>query len=214
MSHFTVLVVGDVEAQLAPFDENDRSKFTPKSAEEMKKLRAEYDADKQGYETFETFLDEWAGLEKRGKKWGSTYNPNSKWDWYVEGGRWPNMLVTKDGKACNSALVGDLDFERMRAEKRARAAAAWERAQREPERTRSLIYGIEPETTREQYLDRAGPFSTFAVVMNKQWFERGRMGWWAMVSDEKDDSAWQAEFDKLLASLPSDARVTVVDCHI
>lgn len=43
----------------------------------------------------------------------STYNPNSKWDWYVVGGRWKNRLklkadTSKDG--CNEAYAKDIDF--------------------------------------------------------------------------------------------------------
>ena len=43
----------------------------------------------------------------------STYNPNSKWDWYVVGGRWDGMLKLKlshSEKECNSALVKNIDF--------------------------------------------------------------------------------------------------------
>lgn len=43
----------------------------------------------------------------------TTSNPNSKWDWYVEGGRWKNMLVTKDGEKTNYALVEDIDWDKM-----------------------------------------------------------------------------------------------------
>lgn len=40
----------------------------------------------------------------------STYNPNSKWDWYEIGGRWNKCLTTKNGDNVNSALVKDIDF--------------------------------------------------------------------------------------------------------
>jgi hypothetical protein len=57
------------------------------------------------------------------------------------------------------------------------------------------------------------PFSTFAVLRDGKWFERGRMGWWAAVADEKPEDQWEAEFGRLLADDP-DAWLTVVDCHI
>lgn len=50
----------------------------------------------------------------------STYNPNSKWDCYEEGGRWKNKLLIKseqeDGqvKESNSALVKEIDWEKMK----------------------------------------------------------------------------------------------------
>ena len=55
-------------------------------------------------------------------------------------------------------------------------------------------------------------FGTFAVLMNGNWYEKGEMGWFACVSDENPD--WKNEFSKLLESIPDDALLTVVDCHI
>lgn len=216
MSHFTVLVVGDVEAQLAPFDENDRSTFTPCTDAEMEKHRADYaTADHGEYSTFEHWMEAWQGLKSRDGVFGTTYNPRSKWDWYAVGGRWPNMLVTKAGVACDTALVGELDFERMRAARRAEAEKWWDESLKEDPRTREFLYRITPETTREQYLaTRDHGFVPFAVVLKKEWFEKGKMGWFASVSDAKPDEQWREEFQKLLVSLPADARVTVVDCHI
>lgn len=56
--------------------------------------------------------------------------------------------------------------------------------------------------------------STFAVIRDGQWYERGKMGWWACVSDEKDEAAWDEELARLLSDLDPDMIVTVVDCHI
>lgn len=53
---------------------------------------------------------------------------------------------------------------------------------------------------------------TFAVLVDGEWKERGRMGWFACVSDEKDD--WSSEFMNILDSIPEDKFLTVVDCHI
>lgn len=61
---------------------------------------------------------------------------------------------------------------------------------------------------------RCCPLTGFAVVKDGQWFERGKMGWWACVSNEKDGEQWQKEFDKLIYGLPEDHTITVVDCHI
>ena len=46
----------------------------------------------------------------------STYNPNSKWDWWVVGGRWSNSLLTKDGELVNETTVGLFDVERSQRE--------------------------------------------------------------------------------------------------
>ena len=41
-----------------------------------------------------------------------------------------------------------------------------------------------------------------------------KMGWFAVVSDEKDEDAWVEEVKQLLASLPPDTLLTMYDCHI
>ena len=52
-----------------------------------------------------------------------TYNPNSKWDWYVIGGRWNGFLPLKtlnnagDRITTNEACVGEVDWEYLLAEK-------------------------------------------------------------------------------------------------
>lgn len=56
--------------------------------------------------------------------------------------------------------------------------------------------------------------STFAAVKDGKWYERGRMGWFACVSDEKDKADWNHEFRGLLGGLADDTILTVVDCHI
>jgi hypothetical protein len=65
---------------------------------------------------------------------------------------------------------------------------------------------------RQTYIDGAAPFSTFAVLMNGEWHEKGSMGWFGMVSDEKDD--WNIKFKELIQNLPADKWITIVDCHI
>lgn len=70
------------------------------------------------------------------------------------------------------------------------------------------------DATRESYIARARAFSTYAVVKDGEWFQRGEMGWWGMASDEKDEQKWADEFDALMRSLKPTQWVTVVDCHI
>lgn len=69
---------------------------------------------------------------------------------------------------------------------------------------------------REAYIERdvASVGVTFAVVKDGVWYEKGSMGWWGMVADEKDQNIWNEQFQKLLADLPPETLVTVVDCHI
>lgn len=68
--------------------------------------------------------------------------------------------------------------------------------------------------SEEEYVKDAGnnALATFAVVMDGKWYEKGKMGWWAMVSDKKAN--WAEEFTKLFDSIPDNTLVSVYDCHI
>ena len=41
----------------------------------------------------------------------STYNPNSKWDWYTIGGRWNNYLKTLSGETTNEDYASKIDWK-------------------------------------------------------------------------------------------------------
>lgn len=66
--------------------------------------------------------------------------------------------------------------------------------------------------TVEEWIHAAPAITSFAVVKDGQWYEEGKMGWWAVVHDEKPD--WDQKFIELFASLRPDQYVSVVDCHI
>jgi hypothetical protein len=70
--------------------------------------------------------------------------------------------------------------------------------------------------SREEYVAdaRKRAISTFAVIKDGQWYERGSMGWWGCVSNEKNRDEWVDQFSALIESLPDDTLVSVVDCHI
>lgn len=122
MSHFSVLVIGDdVEGQLAPFDENiemPRRRDGEVSDEEKVRFLGYYvngdDGEDLPEEELTTklaikgFFD--AVYDENGGDWNNndwkkdvngiwfnytTYNPNSKWDWYQEGGRYAGQLILK-----------------------------------------------------------------------------------------------------------------------
>lgn len=70
--------------------------------------------------------------------------------------------------------------------------------------------------TLDQYVTkaRAEAIQAFAVVKDGEWHERGTMGWFACVSDEKDPAEWTRQFNALIEDLPDDTLLSVVDCHI
>jgi len=55
---------------------------------------------------------------------------------------------------------------------------------------------------------------TFAVVKESQWYEKGEMGWWAIVNNQKDLDVWRKEFHSLIENLSEETLLTIVDCHI
>lgn len=63
-------------------------------------------------------------------------------------------------------------------------------------------------------LCRESALTPFALVRDSVWYERGKMGWFACVSNEKAAEQWNEEFQKLWDSLPDDTLVTCIDCHI
>jgi hypothetical protein len=70
--------------------------------------------------------------------------------------------------------------------------------------------------TREEYIEwaRKSALITFAVLKNGKWHERGSMGWWGIVSDEKNEDEWTNQFFALINDLPDNTLLTIVDCHI
>jgi len=70
-----------------------------------------------------------------------------------------------------------------------------------------------PES-REAFLKRRAAVCTFAVLKDGEWYERGEMGWWGCVSDEKKPEEWNDQFNKLLGELPEDTLLSMFDCHI
>lgn len=70
--------------------------------------------------------------------------------------------------------------------------------------------------TREEYLEAArnSAFVPFAVLKDGVWYEKGQMGWWACVSNKKDEAVWNEEVNKLVDGLPENTLISVYDCHI
>jgi len=72
------------------------------------------------------------------------------------------------------------------------------------------------QLTKEEYIEDAGngALSTFAVLKDGEWYEKGTMGWWGMVSDKKEQGNWNKEIVELLKGLPSNTLISIYDCHI
>jgi hypothetical protein len=40
------------------------------------------------------------------------------------------------------------------------------------------------------------------------------MGWWAVVSNPKDQNEWNGQIKEMIDSLPDDTLISIYDCHI
>jgi hypothetical protein len=161
----------------------------------------------------------WAGyfrLKEQGKGKGKKGEPTLLMD------KEKALKILSEPMTCDMAQKKDIDFEGMRLENEADAKETWEKYQQalkeKPEIADSptpyFEYGVQDGDTKESYIARRTSFSTFAVLKDGEWYERGRMGWWACVSDEKDTDVWETEFQKLIEEASDDTWFAVVDCHI
>lgn len=130
------------------------------------------------------------------------------------------------------ALVKDIDFEGMRnlrakeAEEKAKKVDTFIKEKEKEdkiteaeaiEKYESYIdaeLGIEVGKSREDYMREKSFISTFAVLKDGNWYERGEMGWFCSIIEGTDRAEWEQEFGKLMKSLDGNTMLNVVDCHI
>lgn len=330
MSHSTVLVIGnDPEAQLEPYDENitvdPYETGESKTYEDLAGLYFKYVTDPPPVITTGMveawYREEWGCdyVERDGRYYSiSTYNPKSKWDWYVLGGRWrgyfqlkPRISVgavvlestfdgtrdraveqvglagkesqallgvpgtgewfeMRDGKTIanytgrgDAALKRDIDFEAMRDLAGHEGAARFDEmaakvagmvipptwstllaeageepvtddlrvAYRSHPWRKALggnywgepveMFCLEPGTTdyagaRVRYIEscRRDAVTPFAVLVDGEWHESARMGWWGMTSDEKKPDDWADQVWKLIEAASDETLFSIYDIHI
>ena len=199
-------------------------------------------AFKEIYPDIDTFAQDWYGFADKDEEhdaYGYWENPNCKWDWYQLGGRWRGSFLLKEGGkkhdesevswAANGSLpenrvdqayVKDIDWDKMADESLENAIEMWkdfqEKRKADPTFDGRWSHGVKEgkEEDEEYYLENSWEFSTFAVLKDGEWYENGSMGWWGVVSDEKEEHSWKQEFEKLVRGLPEDTLLSVYDCHI
>lgn len=211
MSHFTVAVITktgneqEVEQLLAPFQENNMGNC-PKQYLKFNEDE-DYDID-----------------EETGKK-GYWENPNAKWDWFVIGGRWSNLIKNKNGNRSDVEKINNIDLS-IDEELYQEFMRYWEVVVEEQEILPSedkmnffsfynKRYYTEQYRTKENYATQQASFGTFAVISpDGNWIEKGEMGWFG-VNDATDESRenYINQFNQLLEKYP-EYYLTVVDCHI
>ena len=136
----------------------------------------EYEPSKEKYPTLDAYAKDYHGYCKVNGRYGYMSNPNAKYDWYSEGGRWSGYLTNKEDKTTDIELLTEVDWDKTDI-----------------------------------------PFCF--VNAEGEWIERGEMGWFAMVADEKPKADWDAEFKAYVQSLlaepdANEIVVYAIDYHI
>jgi hypothetical protein len=231
MSHYTVAVFHrkdqDIDELLAPFSEELKVEpyivYTKQEAIAKARERYEVCKDKTDEECYQFMADGYQTDDEGNLL--STYNPDSKWDWYQEGGRWSGMLRRKsDGAEVDEGRVGDLEFG-LDEEEYKDALRFWDivvdHKPHKPDEEYHTIY--KEEYYKEYYGDRdtyakhCAQFSTFAVLTpDGVWHEKGEMGWFGCSSETPEEAKdWEEHYkERFLDTADPDWILTIVDCHI
>ena len=148
----------------------------------------------------------------------STYNPNSKWDWYEIGGRWSNLLIINDENNgishVNYAKVKDIRWDLIK-ENIKKQLPSYEKAIKENEWRKEEFLRKYP--TEQSYIEDYSRFYTYAVLTpDGEWYEPGKMGWWGISSATYEE---EKEFEKnyeerFIKTANPEWYLTIVDCHI
>lgn len=154
MSHFVCMVLGAApEEQLEPFSEHlecDEYSTGEVGSEEISRfmIYANEEAAKEGFkgQSFEELYAKY-GNNWNGSRWKigdsgiledfSTYNPQSKWDWYEIGGRWRGYLKLRlgdrglDNRGCkkgytNQCYKKQVDWDGMIQDSKKQAEQEWD----------------------------------------------------------------------------------------
>ncbi len=222
MSHFCVAVVtkdiNKLKEILDPYSEN---------------LEVEPYIDEEGEESSYNPKSKWDWYEIGGR-----YNNRIVVDKtnknVVEGGGFGlsmdlsnNVEGEPNLKRVNGARIKDIHFDKMGGNYD-EAIRYWElvvegkepQNDKEKEMIRWNLYKpeyyIEQYGTKEKYAKQKSMFSTWALVDEKDWYEQGEMGWFAM-SDATQDSrtSFVDKFQEYINSPEhQDEYMIIVDCHI
>ena len=154
----------------------DESKRDGVRFEQEVERKWEYEPSKEKYPTIDKFAKDYYGYRKINGRYGYMSNPNAKYDWYSEGGRWSGYLTNSEGATTDEEILTEVDWDKTDV-----------------------------------------PFCF--VNADGVWCEKGEMGWWAMVSNEKKKADWNEEFREYVRTLLADEEadnimVYAIDFHI
>lgn len=242
MSHYAVLVLSkqnqEIDELLAPYSENIKVspylEYTKKEALDIiKKHYVPYN-DKLKIFTKDELIQWFVNINnysigKDGNIY-STYNPDSKWDWYSYGGRFSDSLKLKNSDDwVDSALVKNIDWgPHLLTDKEKNKIRRWWEIN---------IYGYPLKAgekkdenfiwNKDWYKARYRDAETYILIQSSisfhsiitpdgVWHEPSKMGYFACTNGKPEmELEWDLNFKKTFIDTADPEWVaTVIDCHI
>lgn len=175
--------------------------------------------NKVKYATYEAYIASNYGDRDFSEDGGllSTYNPKSKWDWYVIGGRWEQSLPLKDGRMVNFARIKDIKLQVDVDDKtKADMITAYNDLTANGNGFLKAEYFKLKYPTFEAYYNAETKFSTYAILdKSGEWHEPGEMGWFGCSSATPEaEGKFVDTFQEILNKTDQDDYLVIVDCHI
>ena len=265
MSHFMVAVMAkdeeDIGRLLEPYDENlevepyvqcRKNELLELAKEKQKRLlgaRAKEilepvemrilkaETDEELYWAYREFAN--GNYDEEGNE-VTTYNPLSKWDWYMIGGRYtnrvaidagnPDVIALQNGEVrggirfVDGARIKNIMFSKMKPVTEEEAIRQWRLliGSEEPKDEDEKMFLFFSDTADmydglEDYILSETTFSPYAFIDSSgNWHERGNMGWFGMESTTKETrQSFEKEFlDYISSPEHQDEYMVIVDCHI
>lgn len=241
MSHFAVLVLHEedqsIEDLLAPYSENlevePYVKYTRIQA--INKMREDCPSlykDKSEDEIFQDACDWFGCMLDNDNNLLSTYNPDSKWDYWQVGGRFSGMLhiipTALDGyhgmEYADSAFVRHVKWvQPLDKEEREDIIKWWNVNIEGAEGEKDECFLYNPEYYKKRFKDAETYIKTqelpcyhAVVTPDGIWHEPSKVGWWGCTNgDPSDELEWDLHFkERFIDTAEFDWVATIVDCHI
>lgn len=135
----------------------------------------------------------WQERDENGAIW-STYNPDSRWDWWVIGGRWGGVYRDRQGETVEAFLAS------LRKTKEGLAAGE----------------NLNPHKGEPHAVGGVLPwyFPHDILTTDQTWHRIGRTGWWGMRGDDMAEAEWVDHAIEALEKEDPAAVVYYLDLHI
>lgn len=248
MSHYAVGVVVDkpdmalVKEILAPYDENLEvepyiERTRKEVLEECNRYINAYLTNPEGNKSYKGFADcntveelldfykdFWeCEFDENGNRL-STYNPNSKWDWWCIGGRYTGDFMDNDFmKVGEYPVYNELTDEQIDNIKKRWAYYNHEIEMTDEEAEECGVclffrreYPVERYKTFDNYMKECTSNIPYAIVDEDGWYSKGNVGWFGC-DDATTDSI--NDYDKFTEEYfakkeNKDKYIVIIDCHI